>query len=128
MKIPENLEYEHHVKVTEEYVAKGIGLDVKIFSTPSLVLCMEIAAYKAMEKYIPEDYTTVGTGICIKHLKATPIGDTVRCRARLIKQDGKKLEFEVSAFDSQGKVGEGKHYRYIVNKKEFEERIAGSKV
>ncbi len=125
MELPENLQYEYRMKVTKEYVAKGIGLNVEVFSTPSLVLCMETAAYKAVEKHLPQDFTTVGTGICIKHLKATPLGDTVRCIATLVSQEGNKLEFHVEAYDSEGKVGEGKHYRYIVNKKKFEKRVRG---
>ncbi len=128
MKLPGNVRYEYRLVVTEEYVAKGIGLNVKVFSTPSLVLCMETAALKAVERYLPDTHTTVGTGICIKHMKATLLGDTVVCKATLLKQDGNKLEFFVEAYDSQGKVGEGKHYRYIVDKKKFEEKLSGKKV
>ncbi len=125
MEIPENVEYTHKVKVTDEYVAKGIGLDIHVFSTPSLVLCMETAAYRAVEPYMDEMHTTVGTGICIKHLKATPKGDTVTCRAKLIKKDGNLLEFEVIAHDSSGKVGEGKHWRYVVDKEKFARKVLG---
>ncbi len=123
MEIPENAEYEYEIEVTEELTARQIGLNVLVFSTPSLVQTLEIAALRCVAPYLPETHTTVGTGICIKHLKATPIGDKVRARAKLIKRDGPKLEFEVVAWDSQGKIGEGKHYRYIINKQEFESRI-----
>jgi len=123
MEIPDNVEYEYEVEVTEELTAKQIGLNVLVFSTPCLVQAMEIAALRCVEPYLPDTETTVGTGVCIRHLKATPLGDRVRIKARLIKRDGPKLEFEVSAWDSTGKVGEGKHYRYIVEKKRFEDKI-----
>jgi fluoroacetyl-CoA thioesterase len=123
MNIPENAEYEYEVEVKEELTARQIGLDVLVFSTPCLVQAMEIAALRCVEPYLPDTHTTVGTGVCIKHLKATPLGDKVRVKAKLMKVDGPKLEFEVEAWDSQGKVGEGKHYRYIVEKKKFEERV-----
>ncbi len=125
MNIPLDIEYEYEIEVTEELTARQIGLEVLVFSTPSLVQTLEIAALKCVQPYLPETHTTVGTGICIKHLKATPIGDRIKARAKLIRVNGPKLEFEVEAWDSQGKVGEGKHYRYIVDKKEFENRIKG---
>ncbi len=128
MDIPSNLKYEYEIMVTEEYVARGIGLDVQVFSTPSLVLCMETAAYKAVEKYIPEGFTTVGTGICIRHIKATPIGDKVRCVATLVKREGNKLEFEVEAYDSEGKIGEGRHWRYIIDIEKFQKGLRRKKI
>lgn len=123
MSIEVGAEYEHTVKVTEENVAKGIGLKVLVFSTPSLVLCMEQAAHRAVLPYLSEEDTTVGGGICIKHLKATPIGMEVRCRAKLVKVEGRRLEFRVEAWDSQGKVGEGTHTRFVVNKEKFESKV-----
>ncbi len=123
MEIPENLEYQYEVEVTEELTAKQIGLGVLVFSTPSLVQILEIAALRCVAPYLPKTHTTVGTGICIRHLKATPLGDKIRAKAKLIKQDGPKLEFEVEAWDSTGKVAEGKHYRYIVEKEKFESKI-----
>ena len=125
MGIPENVEYIYEMKVTDEYVARGIGLDIEVFSTPSLVLCMETAAYLAVAPYLNKGHTTVGTGICIKHLKATPKGDTVRCTAKLVKREGNLMEFEVVAHDSSGKVGEGKHWRYMVHKEKFTKKILG---
>jgi len=100
MEFPENVEYEHVVKVEDSNVAKGIGLGVEVFSTPSLVLCMEQAAHRAVLPYLSQDETTVGGGICIRHLKATPKGMEVHCKARLVSVDGKKLEFQVEAWDS----------------------------
>ncbi len=123
MEIPENVEYEYEIEVTEELTARQIGLNVLVFSTPSLVQTLEIAALRCVADYLDDAHTTVGTGICIKHMKATPIGDHVKARAKLIKVEGPKLEFEVEAWDSKGKIAEGKHYRYVVNKEKFEAKI-----
>ena len=125
MEIPENLRYEYKFQVTEELVAKGIGLQIMVLSTPSLVKALEIAALKCVAPYLPNTHTTVGTGICIKHMKATPIGDEVTILAKLIKRDGPKLEFEVEAWDTSGKIAKGTHHRYIVEKEKFESKIRG---
>ena len=123
IQIPQKSSYEYEVEVTEKYAAKGIGLSVEVLSTPSLVLFMEIASHKAVEKYLPEGYTTVGGGICMKHLKPTPVGDRVKVISTLIYSEGKKLDFKVVAYDSSGKIGEGEHRRYVVNTKNFESKI-----
>ncbi len=123
MEIPVGVDYQHAVRVDDSNVAKGIGLSVEVFSTPSLVLCMEQAAHRAVLPYLEPHQTTVGGGICIKHLKATPKGMEVTCKAKLVEVNGKRLEFQVEAWDSQGKVGEGAHTRFIVDKERFEERV-----
>jgi len=123
MDIPEGIEYEYEIEVTEDLTAQGIGLNVLVFSTPSLVKTLEIAALKCVEPYLPSTHTTVGTGICIKHLKATPMGEKVKARVKLLKSDGPKLEFEVEAWDRYGKIAEGTHHRYVVNKEKFELKI-----
>jgi len=123
MEIPEDASYEYVVTVGEEHAASGLGLHIKVLSTPSLILFMEIASHRAVEKYLDRGYTTVGIGICMRHIKATKIGSKVKVISRLIKKDGRKLEFSVEAYDEYGKIGEGKHNRYVVNAEEFRERI-----
>ncbi len=117
------MEYEKKFTVTEEMVAKGIGLDVKVLSTPSLVLSMEITCHEAVADELSPEETTVGTGICIKHLKPTKVGEEFVVRAKLEERNGRKLKFHVEAYDSGGKIGEGEHYRFIVDKEQFAAKI-----
>ncbi|MGB9903841.1 MAG: thioesterase family protein, partial [Desulfotomaculales bacterium] len=49
----------------------------------------------------------------------------VRARSRLAEVEGKKLIFEVSAYDEREMVGEGLHERYIVDTGRFLSRAAG---
>lgn len=101
----------------------GSGL-VPVFSTPALVAFMEQCANESVQDQLPEDYVTVGTEINIKHLKATAIGDKVKCKAMLYAVDGRKLLFNIKAWDSAGEIGIATHTRFIVNKKKFLENIA----
>jgi predicted thioesterase len=97
----------------------GSGL-LEIFSTPALLTLMEDAAYHAVLPYLPEAYTTVGTEVNIKHVKAVPIGGTVRGKAILRQVEGNKLLFDVTAFDNENNIiGEGTHTRYIIEIKRF---------
>ncbi len=96
----------------------GSGL-VAGFSTPALVALMENAAFVAIEKILPAGQTTVGTEVNIKHLAATPVGMTVRARAELAAVDGRKLTFNVEAWDDAEKIGQGTHTRFIVDMEKF---------
>jgi fluoroacetyl-CoA thioesterase len=89
------------------------GLDV--FSTPSMIALMELAACRAVETSLPPGQTTVGTRLDVRHLAATPPGIAVRARAELLEVDGRKLVFHVEAFDTHEKIGEGTHERAVVD-------------
>ena len=62
----------------------------------------------------------MGTKVDIKHLSATPIGMEVSARAKLVEIDNRRLVFEVEAFDKLGKIGEGKHERFIIDIEQFQ--------
>ena len=115
--------FEKRFKVTEEMVAEGIGLNVKVLSTPSLILAMEITSHESIAKELKEEETTVGTGICMKHIKPTKLGKEFVVRVTNFERNGRKLKFNIEAYDDEGKIGEGDHYRFIVNKREFEEKL-----
>ena len=55
---------------------------------------METTAANAMAPFLELGQSSVGTGICIKHLAATPIGMTVHFKAELIAIDGRRLTFK----------------------------------
>jgi len=96
----------------------GSGL-VPVFGTPSLVGLMEAAAVKALDGYLPEGQTTVGGHIDVRHLAATPVGMQVRARAELTSIDGKKLTFQIEAWDEVEKIGEALHERFVISTEKF---------
>ncbi|MDR5658584.1 thioesterase family protein [Serpentinicella sp. ANB-PHB4] len=102
-------------------VAFGSG-GVKVLATPRMVGIMENAALQAVEDYLPEGYTTVGTDVDIKHFTATPMGMNAYAEAELVKIEGKKLLFKVIAYDEKDKIGEGLHGRFIINLEKFMEK------
>ena len=101
-------------------VASG-ALDV--FSTPSLVALFESTALQAVDPLLPDGFGTVGIEVSVKHLKATPIGQRVRCAVTVTAVEGKKIAFAGEMWDEQGKIGEGTHTRFVVNQVEFMKRI-----
>ncbi len=78
----------------------------------------------SIQSELPAGYITLGTEICVTHVKATAMGKRVTCETELIEINGKKLLFKVRAFDEAGLIGEGTHRRYIVNAEEFVNRLS----
>jgi fluoroacetyl-CoA thioesterase len=105
---------------TAAYVASGL---VEAFSTPALVALMENASVAAIQPHLREGETAVGIEVAIKHLAATPVGMRVRARAKLVEVDGRRLKFEVDAWDDKEQIGEGYHVRAIVDAARFNDRL-----
>ena len=112
------------ITVTENQTAQFVGSGgLPVFATPSLIALMESTAMKMLTD-LPEGKTSVGTEISIKHLKASPVGATVRCTATIIGMEGRKYTFNVKAFDDKDFVlGEGTHERFVVDVEKFMSKL-----
>lgn len=111
--------------VSEEHTAYHIGSgDSRVLSTPSLISFMEQVAHRLLEADLPKNKISVGIRVDIKHLAATPVNAEVRVRARLLEISGSRLQFSVTAWDEQEKIGEGKHQRAVVRSSRFQEAVA----
>ncbi len=95
-----------------------------VLSTPRMISRMELTAHTAMQPYLAEGQTSVGTLVNIRHLGATPVGMQVRFRAELLEVDRRRLRFKVEAWDEVEKIGEGEHERFIIDKDRFDSRLA----
>ena len=110
--------------VTEEMTAARLGSGgVDVLATPVMFGLMELASWQAVQPALAPGMTSVGTVVNIRHLAATPVGDTVTARSELIEVDGRRLVFQVEAWDSVQRIGEGVHERFIVHLERFLERV-----
>ncbi len=108
------------VKVSTNNTALALGSgDMEVFATPAMVALMENAAMKAVASTLPEGSTTVGTAMQTSHSKASKMGATITASARLVEIDGRRLRFEVKAWDEAGTIGEGEHTRFVVDRERF---------
>ena len=109
--------------VDREDTAKEVGSgDLLVYATPCMVALMEGAACEAIAEALSDSQTTVGTGLNIEHIAATPVGLEVRAEATVIAVEGKVITFEVNAYDEAGQIGKGTHKRVIVNAQKFLEK------
>ncbi|MBQ3589583.1 MAG: thioesterase family protein [Clostridia bacterium] len=112
--------FEVTILVTENDTARAFGSGtLEVLATPKMIALMEMASYKSLEKYLENGQSSVGTYLDVKHVSATPVGMKVTAKAEITVVDGRRVEFNVSAYDEKGLIGEGKHERFIVNDEKF---------
>jgi predicted thioesterase len=75
---------------------------------------MELAASRAMRAGLRPGELSVGVGLDVRHLAATPPGVEARAVATFVGMEGKLYRFDVKAFDRGGLIGEGAHTRAVV--------------
>ncbi len=96
----------------------------EVYGTPFMIYLMELAAANAIKPYLPPGWISVGAGVDVKHLAATPVGFTVVARAEVEAWDGKLVTFKVEARDGAELIGEGRHVRAPVERARFDRRVA----
>ena len=96
----------------------------EVYGTPFMIYLMELAAANAIQPYLPPGWISVGAGVDVKHLAATPVGFTVVARAEVEAWDGKLVTFKVEARDGAELIGEGRHVRAPVERARFDRRVA----
>ena len=88
-----------------------------VYSTPAMLALMEGACWHLVKNVSGLD--TVGTLVNIEHLRASKVGTKVWADAELAAIDGRKLSFNVAAYDDKGVIGKGYHERFIVDPERF---------
>lgn len=107
-------------KDTAEYYGSG---NVAVYATPCMISQMEQAAMLAVQQSLEKGCTSVGTKVNIEHCAATPTGMVVNTKAVLKEIDGRRLVFDVEAWDNKEIIGRGTHERFIIAKDRFMARV-----
>lgn len=120
--------FESTLIVEESHTASAFGSgDLFVFSTPMMIGLMENAALRCAQKKLDAGFGTVGISVEVKHIAATPMGQSVRAVAEIIAIEGKKISFEVEAYDEVELIGKGVHERFIIDNEKFMKRLASKR-
>lgn len=95
-----------------------------VYGTPFMIFLMEIAASHAIHASLPAGWVSVGVDVNIRHLAATPLGETVTARATVTAVTEKLVTFDVEAHDGVHLIGRGTHTRAPVELARFERSLA----
>jgi fluoroacetyl-CoA thioesterase len=114
------------LRVLSEHLANQFkdAMLPQVLATPVMIMAMENAALNAIKPFLEAGESAVGTEIDVRHLAATPVGHDVRAEAEVIKSEGKRIEFKVSARDETEEIGSGTHQRTVINLQSFNEHLA----
>jgi predicted thioesterase len=99
-----------------------------VYSTPAMIALMEKTSVLAAAPFLPEGCSTVGTAIDVKHIASSPLGANIRAEAVLTGVEGRKLSYEVRAWDDKELIGEGLHERFIIDNKKFMEKTEAKRL
>lgn len=106
--------------VTQPLSAQTVGSGtLPVLATPVMIARMEQAAWQAVAPHLSPEESTVGIHMDVEHLSPTPVGMDVTCRAELTQVDGRRLVFQVTAWDAKGPVGKGTHARAVIQSGRF---------
>ena len=119
-KIKIGLKREEHGVSDEAHSAQALGSGLlPVLATPAMLALMEQAAASSLEPFLPEGWTSVGISLNIEHTSATPLGMTFHAEAEVTEVDGRKILFNVRAYDEAGEIGHGIHARFVVENEPF---------
>lgn len=122
--LKEGLTYKSTTIVSNENSALTMGSgNLPVFATPAMVALMENATMLAVADALPEGFTTVGLEMNVRHIKPSPIGAQITAVALLTAVEGRKLTFDVSAYDGEEQIGKGVHVRFMVDIERFMNKI-----
>ncbi len=115
---------EEVIDVDDRVAIKFLGVEgTRVLSTPMMIGFMEMVSRNLLLGMLEPGKDSVGTIVNVKHLGAAPMGTKVTFRSKLAALDGRRATFEVEAFDSQEKIGEGIHERFIITVANFAEKM-----
>ena len=125
------LTFEFSYQVSEDKTVPFLYPDIpegqvmpRVLATGFMVGLFEFACVRAINPHLDwPNEQSVGTGIKVSHIAATPPGMTVTVKGKLEEVAGRKLRFSVAGYDEIDKISEGTHERFIIDAVRFNASI-----
>ena len=109
--------------VEKEDTAQAVGSgELLVYATPCMAALMEGAACESIAPFLAGDESSVVTRMELTHSSATPVGMQVRAESVVTAVDGRKVTFEITAYDEAGEIGRAVHERFIIKTERFLEK------
>lgn len=96
-----------------------------VLATGYLVGMMELACLNGMRDYLdwPREQS-LGTMVNFQHLAPTPPGMALHIQVEVLEVEGRRVRFQVDAWDALDKVCTGTHERHVIDAARFNDRLA----
>ena len=110
--------------VNKDHLAKNIGSgELNVLSTPSLLAFIENTCMLKINETINSDQTSVGVKVELKHLKPSLENEIIECLIMNVSNLENKWLFDLEVKSKDKLIAVCQHTRYVVNKKDFMEKI-----
>lgn len=93
--------------------------DVDVIATTSLILYFEETSNNLSKPYYEPNEVSVGTHVQVDHLAAAIPGCPITVSATLSKQQGRRLEYSLTAMQKDTLIMSGIHHRAVVHRNRF---------
>jgi 2-hydroxychromene-2-carboxylate isomerase/predicted thioesterase len=124
---PVGLAAVHVVLPGPEACASAIGNDgVDVVSSPWLVGLLEEASHRAVRDLFEPSEGSVGVRLELSHRAPALPGREVTAHARLVAAEGRRLRFDVEAFQGSVSLMRGVHERALVDLDRFMATVRGA--
>ena len=116
---------ERKIRINSDQTTSFLWEGENVLSTPSLISEIEETCRLLLKEQFISDpnWDSVGTLVHVRHIAATSVGAEVLLKSKVILVNGKRIMFEVEAFDNLEKIAEGRHERFIINIPEFKDKF-----
>lgn len=110
--------------VDNQHLANQVGSgELNILSTPSLLAFIENTCMLKINESITSDQTSLGVKVELKHLKPSLENQEVECYIQNTTNQDNKWLFDIEVKSKDKLIAVCQHTRYVVNKKEFINRL-----
>lgn len=116
---------ERKIRINSDQTTSFLWEGENVLSTPSLISEIEETCRLLLKEQFISDpnWDSVGTLVDVRHIAATSVGVEVLLKSKVILVNGRRIMFEVEAFDNLEKIAEGRHERFIINIPEFKDKF-----
>jgi len=111
------------IEIDEARTIEFLGEELRIYSTPSLLLDIEQHCRDLILHHLDEVEDTVGVRVELDHMGATLLGMAVDMSATVIEIQGRRITLQVEASDPLEKVAKAKHVRFVIDVAKQAQRI-----
>jgi predicted thioesterase len=108
----------------EHVIDFAVGGMPAVLSTPRLVGLIERTARESLQPFLDDHERTVGIEIKIRHLAPTPPGRNVTITTRVIRAEGRAVDFQFEVRDDFEIIARGLHKRGVITIEDFARRVA----
>ncbi len=102
-------------EIDKEKTIDFMGEELRVYSTPSLLLDIERHCHDFLFEHLDEGEDTVGVRVELDHVAATLLGMWVDITATVAAVEGPKITLDIEAKDPVEVCGKCRHVRFAVN-------------